>query len=168
MEIRAELESDHAEVFTVNQLAFDQDDESRIIEKIRESPHFVPELSLVAINNNELIGHILFSRLQINGAQEHTSLALAPMAVRPDHQKQGVGGKLIAEGFKRALQLGFDSVIVLGHKDYYPRFGFKRASTWNIKCPFNVPDNAFMAIELKPNALKDKRGTVRYADALME
>jgi predicted N-acetyltransferase YhbS len=104
----------------------------------------------------------LFSKIKIIGVKEYESLALAPMAVLPKYQKQGIGAKLIKEGLKKAKKIGFDSVFVLGHKDYYPRFGFEKASRWNIKCPFKVPDEAFMAIELSVGALKERSGIVEY------
>ena len=96
------------------------------------------------------------------------SLALAPMAVIPEFQKQGIGTKLIKKGIEQAKELGFDSIVVLGHKEYYPKFGFIRASNWSIKCPFEVPDEAFMAIELTERAFEDKAGTVKYPDEFME
>jgi predicted N-acetyltransferase YhbS len=152
----------------VNQLAFQQENESKLIEKIRVGENFVPELSLVAELDGEMVGHILFSKIKIVGKAEHESLALAPMAVLPKFQKQGIGGELVKAGLEIARKLGFDSVIVLGHADYYPRFGFEKASKWDIKCPFEVPDEAFMVIELVEDSLKDKAGTVRYPKEFME
>ncbi|WP_455367207.1 GNAT family N-acetyltransferase, partial [[Eubacterium] cellulosolvens] len=115
-----------------------------------------------------IVGHILFSKIKIRGEKDHETLALAPMAVLPKFQKQGIGGKLIREGLNKARELGFDSVIVLGHNEYYPRFGFERASKWNITCPFEVPDEAFMAIELNPGALSVKAGIVEYPKEFSE
>ena len=162
MIIRKETKKDYKIIYEVNKKAFNQNDESELIKRIRSSNHFIPELSLVAEENGEVIGHILFSKIKIIGERVYESLSLAPMSVLPKFQKQGVGGKLVKEGLKKARNLGFNSVIVLGHKEYYPRFGFKRASKWNIKCPFEVPDDAFMAIELKEGALENKSGTVQY------
>ena len=90
------------------------------------------------------------------------------MAVIPAFQKQGVGSELIKKGMAKVKELGFDSIIVLGHKDYYPKFGFERASKWNIKCPFEVPEEAFMAITLTEKAFEGKSGTVKYSDEFME
>ena len=84
------------------------------------------------------------------------------MAVLPKFQKKGIGGSLIIEGLKKAKELGYKSVIVLGHKEYYPKFGFKKASKWGIVCPFEVPDEYFMAIELTAETLSEKTGTVVY------
>jgi len=149
-------------------LAFQQENESKLIEKIRKGENFVPELSLVAEIDDEIVGHILFSKINIIGDAIFESLALAPMAVIPEFQKQGIGGKLIKKGIEKAKELGFDSIIVLGHKEYYPKFGFQKASKWGIKCPFDVPDEVFMAIELANKALENKAGTVKYPKEFME
>jgi len=84
------------------------------------------------------------------------------MAVHPDYQKRGIGSKMIGKGLTMAKKLGFKSIIVTGHPEYYPRFGFAAASKWEIRAPFNVPDDAFLAIELTRNGLENCRGTVKY------
>ena len=168
IKIRKEEEKDYKRVYEVNRLAFQQENESKLIEKIRKGENFIPELSLVADIGNEIVGHILFSKIKIIGNSVFESLALAPMAVIPEFQKQGIGGKLIKTGFEKAKGLGFDSIIVLGHEEYYPKFGFRRASKWSIKCPFDVPDEVFMAIELTDKALENKAGTVKYPKEFME
>lgn len=168
IKIRKEEEKDYKKVYEVHRLAFQQENESKLIEKIRKGENFVPELSLVAEIGNEIVGHILFSKIKIIGNSVFESLALAPMAVIPKFQKQGIGGKLIKKGFEKAKRLGFDSIVVLGHKEYYPKFGFQRASKWSIKCPFEVPDESFMAIELTKKALECKAGTVKYPEEFME
>jgi putative acetyltransferase len=162
MIIRIEKEEDSKSIYEINERAFKQKDESELIERIRSSKNFVPELSLVAEEDGKIVGHIMFSKIKIIGEEEYESLALAPMAVLPELQRQGIGGKLIKEGLNKAREIGFDSVIVLGHKDYYPRFGFERASKWNIKCPFQAPDETFMAIELNYESLANKPGMVEY------
>lgn len=96
------------------------------------------------------------------------SLALAPLSVMPEFQRKGVGSALIRQGLHNAKDLGYSSVIDLGHADYYPRFGFKPASSWNITCPFPTPDEAFMALELLPHALDGIAGVVEYAPAFYE
>jgi predicted N-acetyltransferase YhbS len=162
MIIRREKKEDFNSINEVNEQAFKQKDESELIKRIRASKNFIPDLSLVAEVNGKIIGHILFSKIKIIGVKEYESLALAPMAVLPEFQNKGIGRKLIKEGLKKARELGFNSVIVVGHHDYYPRFGFERASKWNIKCPFEVPNEAFLAIELKDGALTEKSGIVEY------
>jgi predicted N-acetyltransferase YhbS len=96
------------------------------------------------------------------------SLALAPVAVLPEYQNQGIGGKLIMEGHRLARELGYGSVIVVGHPAYYPRFGYKPASRWNITASFEVPDEAFMALELLEGGLKDVSGEIEYVKEFFE
>ncbi len=168
--IRAEQPSDVEKIREVNDSAFEQENEGRLIAKIRETEAFVDELSLVAeTEQQEIIGHILFSRIGIETESGMAgSLALAPMAVKPESQNKGVGSALVREGLKRAAELGFKSVVVLGHPTYYPKFGFIRASEKGIKPPFDVPDEVFMVLELIPGALDEVQGTVRYSDAILE
>jgi len=166
--IKEEQASDYQRVYEVNRLAFQQEDESRLIEKIRAGQNYVPRLSLVAEIDDKIVGHILFSKLKIiSDDLTYESLALAPMAVIPGYQKMRIGSRLVEDGLKRAEELGFKSVIVLGHPEYYPRFGFSKASKWGIKCPFEVPDEAFMAIELNDRALDGKSGIVSYPDEFL-
>lgn len=163
--IRQEKPNDFNEVFEVNQVAFEQDNEAKLVDALRNNPTvFIPELSLVATDNNKIVGHILFTKIIIkdDNGNINESLGLAPMAVRPELQKSGIGGQLIKHGLKAAEELGFKSVIVLGHEHYYPKFGFEPAYKWNIKAPFDVPSNVFMAIELVKEGLKNISGTVIY------
>lgn len=139
-------------------------DEHNLVKRLRSSSNYISELALVAELNGTVAGYILFSRVfikQSNGGLVE-SLALAPVSVRPNDQRQGVGGALIREGHKLAKANGFRSVILLGHPDYYPRFGYQAASKWRIKAPFDVPDEAFMAIELVEGALRGAEGIVQY------
>jgi len=164
--ITAETEKDYPEVYQVNALAFGQENESKLIEELRPTAHYIPELSLVAKLEGQLVGHILFSLIDIIDTNvRHSSLTLAPLAVHPDFQKQGIGSQLVAQGLAKARSLGYSSAIVLGHPQYYPRFGFVTAAQWNIRCPFEVPSEAFMAIELLPGGLQGKSGVVKFADA---
>ena len=166
--IRKEHESDYQRVYEVNKLAFQQEDESKLIEKIRKGQNFISELSLVAEVDGKIVGHILFSKIKIMSDDSiYDSLSLAPMAVIPEYQKKKVGSKLVEKGLKKAEKLGFNSVIVLGHSEYYPKFGFLKASKWGIKCPFEVPEEAFMAIELVDGALDGKKGIVQYPDEFL-
>ncbi len=120
---------------------------------------------MVAQIDNEIVGHILLTKIQIIGNEIYDSLALAPMAVLPEFQNHQIGSALVRAGLKKAKDLKFKSVIVLGHKNYYPKFGFQKASNWQIKCPFEVPDEAFMAIELIKNGLENISGIVQYPKA---
>ncbi|WP_274308492.1 GNAT family N-acetyltransferase [Solibacillus daqui] len=139
--------------------------EHLLVSRIRKSDAFIPELSLVAVDqNNEIIGHILLSKITIvNDDNIANSLALAPVCVSPAHQKKGIGSKLINDALKLAKVLGHHSVIVLGHQDYYPKFGFKQANLWNIRAPFEVPAEIFMALELSENSLENVQGVVQYS-----
>ncbi|MGM7700600.1 GNAT family N-acetyltransferase [Pseudalkalibacillus sp. Hm43] len=170
--IRAEQPSDVEKIREVNDSAFEQENEGKLIAKLRESEAFVEELSLVAeTEQQEIIGHILFSRIRIeteSGMVDSHSLALAPMAVKPESQNKGIGSALVREGLKRAEEIGYESVVVLGHPTYYPKFGFIPASEKGIKPPFDVSDEVFMVLELDPGALDEVEGTVRYPDAFLE
>ena len=167
--IRAETEKDYLKISEITTLVFGQNNESFLINKLRENSRFIPGLSLVAEFNNEIIGYILFYPITINdGDHKHDSLALAPMSVHPEYQKMGVGGKLVKEGLSCARKMGFASVVVLGHPEYYPRFGFKIASTFGIKSPFEVPDNAFMVLELMDGTLTGVKGVVEYPKPFTE
>jgi putative acetyltransferase len=137
IKIRHETASNYPAVKKVNDLAFNQPDEGILVDKLRLNPAFIPELSLVAEFEGQIIGHILFSPIRIiNNDQVFQSLALAPMAVLPEFQKKGIGKKLVISGLNSARKSIYQSVIVLGHKDYYPKFGFRPASNWHIKAPF--------------------------------
>ncbi|TDO07631.1 putative N-acetyltransferase YhbS [Bacillus subtilis] len=137
-----------------------------LVNKIRKSDAFIPELSLVAVNGKGIVGHVLLSKIKIvDGDNAVDSLALAPVSVAPEYQRKGIGSQLIHVALKKAKELGYRSVIVLGHKDYYPKFGFKPASLWNIKAPFEVPDEVFMALELSKDSLENVKGVVHYSKA---
>lgn len=165
--VRREQEKDILAIKEVNDLAFGQENEARLIEAIRNSEYFVPDLSLVAeTDKQEIIGHILFSVITIetkNGPVR--TLALAPMAVKPKYQNQGIGSSLVREGLRRSKELGYTAVIVLGHAKYYPKFGFTPASDKGIRPPFKVRDEVFMVYETEPGALNYVEGTVNYPEA---
>lgn len=162
--IRQENKTDYKKIYELNLLAFEEKEEAVLVELLRENDKFIPQLSLVALLNNKVVGHILFTEIKIidTNENEFKSLALAPMAVLPRYQKKGIGGKLIIKGLDIATKLNFKSVIVLGHEHYYPRFGFVPTTKWNIKAPYEVPANAFMGIELVKNGLKNVNGIVKY------
>ena len=147
--IRPESQADHAAVAAVHRAAFGKDDEMQIVERTRALPEHLPELSLVADLGGRVVGHVLLSRARLAGG---AVLALGPIGVLPDFQRQGIGDALMREGIERARAGGERLIILLGHPAYYPRFGFVRASTLGIRPPYNVPDEAFMALELHPGA----------------
>ena len=167
--IRHETANDYLGIKKVNDLAFGQPVEGLMVEKLRKNPDFIEKLSIVAEVNEKVVGHILFFSIKVkDNTLEHVTLSLAPMAVIPELQGKGIGSKLVIKGLETAKELGFRSVIVLGHMDYYPKFGFTPASNWGIKAPFDVPDKAFMAMELTVNGLKGISGTVIYPKEIEE
>lgn len=172
--IRQEKENDYKLSESVVERAFENAEhtdhrEHFLVAKLRKSDVFVPELSRVAELDGEIVGHIMLTKLLIeNEGNKYNSLALAPVSVLPEYMNKGIGSRLIKESLKIAKEMGFKSVIVLGHDKYYPRFGFKPASRWGIKAPFDVPDEAFMALELEARALDGIAGTVIYSKEFLE
>ena len=162
--IRPEISKDLPGIFALHKIVFGQDNEAILVDALRRTGAFIPNLSLVAISGDQIVGHILFTRIQVGDETGNTSesLALAPMAVKPGFQKMGIGAKLIRTGLEKAKEEGFKSVIVLGHEHYYPKFGFQPAEKWNIRLSFKVPPNVFMAIELVNGGLNNVSGTVIY------
>lgn len=167
--IRPETAQDYALISQINDLAFGQKNESRLVENLRRNKKFISRLSPVAQLDNEIVGHILFFTLTIkNQPYEYESVALPPIAVLPAYQRRAIGSALIHAGLAQCRREGFCSVIVLGHPEYYPRFGFRRASTWKISAPFDVPEEAFMAMEPTENGLINVQGSVVYPDEFRE
>lgn len=169
MNIRQELPTDYPAVFKIIEEAFGNEEysdqqEQFLVNRLRKSSAFIPELSLVAEKDGEVIGHILLTKINIiDGEIAHPSLALAPVTVSPAYQKQGIGGQLVKKAHGQARTLGYKSIVLLGHKDYYPRFGYVRTSKFGISLPFEVPDENAMAIELVEEGLKGVNGRVEYA-----
>lgn len=168
--IREEQPEDFKEVDELIEAAFRDLEESDhtehlLVQRLRQSEAFDPELSLVAQTlQGKIVGHILLTKAQIiNDSQSFEVLALAPLSVLPAFQRNLIGSKLIQRAHQRAAELGYSAIVVLGHKDYYPRFGYKKASQFAIRFPFEVPDEYCMVAELRENALKGINGTVLYA-----
>lgn len=169
VEIKEETAGDFPAVYNVHSTAFGRKEEARLTDRLRLSNAYIPQLSLVAILEGKVVGHIMFTKIDIiNDENIIQSLSLAPMAVIPEMQGKGIGGQLVRYGLTKAKELGYKSVIVLGHKDYYPRFGFVSTQKWQIKPPFNVPANTFMGLELDENSLSNAAGTVKYADEFIQ
>ncbi len=159
--IRPERGSDLTSIRTVNRAAFDTAAEAGLVEALRANGHAT--ISLVAEVRNEVVGHILFSPMTFEERSEVARpLGLAPMAVIPAWQRMGIGSKLVREGLAQCGVLGCQAVFVLGHPDYYPRFDFVPASRFGIRSTYDVPDEAFMAIEIVEGALARAGGVVRY------
>ncbi|MGA9225507.1 MAG: N-acetyltransferase [Mesobacillus sp.] len=166
--IRQESPSDYQDIREVNILAFNnQENEAKLVELIRQSENFIPQLSLVAESENqEIIGHILISTITIvteNG--KISTLGLAPMAVKPGYQNKGIGSALVSSGLEACQESGYKHIFVLGHPNFYPRFGFVSSKANGINPPFPVPDEVFMALELESGSLSGMHGRIEYPAA---
>jgi putative acetyltransferase len=161
---RPEETKDHAAIFEINQLAFPEDNEARLVDMLRDSESYVNGLSMVAEKDGEIVGHILFTKLTIESSnRDNIALSLAPLAVKPNFQRQGIGAGLIKEGIKACKSLGYGAIVVVGHPEYYPKFGFSPAREKGLGTPFPVPDDAFMVYELVPGYLDNIQGIVKLA-----
>ena len=159
--IRRETPEDKAAIRHVNEEAFGQKEEAEIIEKLRNRG--VLTLSLVAIQDDRIVGHIAFSPVKVESERSSfEAIALAPMAVLPAYQRKGIGSQLVRSGIKKCQHLGHEIIVVLGHPNYYPRFGFVLAKPKGIRCEFEVPDEAWMVLELSEGALAGRQGTVSF------
>ncbi|WP_254507069.1 GNAT family N-acetyltransferase [Anatilimnocola floriformis] len=158
-DIRAEQPGDSAAIDALVRAAFGQDEEMLLVRSLRDGGFNL--LSLVAVRGKEIAGHLLFTRLLIEGVdQTWNAVALAPIAVSPDRQRSGIGSQLMRTGLLQLKDRGESIVVVLGHEHYYPRFGFSAQLAESLISPFPGPH--WMALELLPGALKDVRGQVKY------
>ena len=158
--VRTEESDDADLVRSVNMRAFGRPDEAALVDALRGTPGVV---SLVAVAHDRLVGHILFTRVEVDGVRDSIAVAgLAPMAVLPEHQRRGIGSALVRAGLDSCREHGYRAVVVLGHPEFYPRFGFTPAAARGLTCEWPVPPEAFMTIELEPGALAGARGVVRY------
>jgi putative acetyltransferase len=159
--VRAEAEADRAAVREVNERAFGGAVEADLVDALRASAR--PILSLVAEAGGRVVGHILFSPVTVeSGSSSFAAMGLAPMAVLPELQRRGVGSALVRRGLEECLRAGHEAVFVLGHPEYYPRFGFETAARKGFGCEYPVPDEAFMVAELREGALAGRAGLVKY------
>jgi putative acetyltransferase len=171
IKLRAETPADYAKISSVIENAFGQKAEVFLVDRLRKAPEFVKELSIVAETNGVILGHVLLYPVPVispnidpdtNSDDRAIVLALAPISVDGAHQNRGIGEKIIHHAIAQAKALGYGTVIVLGDSLYYSRFGFLPASRWGIRPPFDAPDDAFMALELKDGCLDSISGTVVY------
>lgn len=160
MLIRAEMEADWDAVHALNTAAFEQQTEANLVNILREQA--IPIVSLVAEDEGRIVGHILFSPVTLTGHPEAKMMGLAPMAVAPDRQNTGIGSALVRSGLAACQVFEMGAVVVLGHPQYYPRFGFVPSTRFGITCEYEVPEEVFMALELQPGYLQEKAGMVRY------
>lgn len=168
LRIEPEKPEDHAAIRRLTEEAFKNvpqasGDEANLVERLRRSPEYVPHLSLAARLGEELVGHIMFTRLYIDGAWQ--SLILAPLSVAPRYQRRGVGGLLIEEGHRLAAELGFVASVLVGHADYYPRFGYRPLSDFAFTIPFPAPPECSLVKELAAGALAQARGEAVFSAA---
>ena len=157
IDIREELPEDIAAIREVNKRAFGQNQEPNLVDALRSNGASL--LSLVATVDGQVVGHIMYSPAII---AEVAGAALAPMAVLPEHQRRGIGSKLIETGTRKLKDAGIPFIIVLGHPSYYPRFGFQPASTVGIRCEWDVPDEVFMLLVLDEVRMQAVSGLAKY------
>ncbi len=163
IQIREEAPGDFDQIAALLDLAFDGSDESRLVADLRAEGAAIAALAAVE-NGDRILGHILFSELPIEtGGDALRAAALAPLAVLPERQRQGIGSALVGAGLAACRERGVAAVVVLGDPDYYPRFGFSAATARNLRAPFSGP--AFMALELLPGCLDGVTGPVCYTAA---
>ena len=166
IEIRAERRGEYQEIRQVIVAAFGGDIEANVVELLRDRNR--APVALVAVSDNMIVGHIMFSPVTITPAPKtFRAVGLAPLSVLPEFQRQGIGSMLAREGLKKCAAAGFEMVVVLGSHHYYPRFGFSRASLYGLGNEYDA-DEHFMAIELKHGALDKVSGTVRYSSEFKE
>lgn len=160
--IREEAAQDFAAIHEVEEQAFGQSDEADLVDALRQRGAVV--LSLVALLDGQVVGHILFTPVSIESAVgTFSAIGLGPMAVSPLHQRRGIGSELVRRGLDNLRAAGHELVVVLGHPDYYPRFGFVPSVRYAIRSEYDVPDDVFMVLELRDGALERQRGgLVRY------
>lgn len=158
--IRNEEEEDRAAVHAVNITAFKSPAEACLVDILRQEAS--PVVSLVAIENNAVVGHIMFSPVLLSEQPGLKIMGLAPLAVLQRNQRTGTGSALISAGLQRCKEMGWGAVVVLGFPAYYPRFGFVPASRFGLGCEYDVADEAFMAVELQPGYLHGSSGIIHY------
>jgi putative acetyltransferase len=169
LKIRVETPEDQSEIFKITQQAFGQDLEARLVDLLRESDNYEKKLSLVAEKKGEMVGHILFTPISIEPASEDfKAVILGPLAVKPYLHKQGIGSALIARGINACRSSGYRAIVVIGHPAYYPQFGFTRAGAKGLETPVPTAEEAFMVLELVPDALNGIQGKIIFPQEFYE
>lgn len=163
MKIRPEQKDDISAIHDLNASVFDTSAEANLVDNLRTQAK--PIVSLVAEQNGSIIGHILFSPVTLDAYPELNIMALAPMAVDESLQGSGVGSAMVELGLSYCKELGCGAVVVLGHPDYYPRFGFQVSTKFGITSEYDVPEDTFMIMELSHHYLDNKSGTIKYHPA---
>ena len=165
IEIREERPDDYEAVRRVNESAFEGPQEAALVDALRGAAR--PSVSLVAVEEGRVVGHIFFSPMTVESdgeseADSFLAMGLAPLAVAPESQRRGTGSRLVRAGLEECRRAGCGAVFVLGHADYYPRFGFAPAGPRGFRCEYDVPVEVFMVTELTPGALAGRAGLVKY------
>jgi len=170
--IREQTEADAEAVYEINRLAFPAEDEAILVEQLlsQASPCIslvaeISEQSASSDSTTRIVGHILFSPVSLEEYSNLDLMGLAPMAVLPEYQNQSIGSKLVESGLQCCRNKQIGAVVVLGHPEYYPRFGFRPASLFNTRSEYDVPDEVFLVLELEPEYLSEYSGTFRYDPA---
>ena len=163
MNIREERPEDAGTIRAVNLAAFETSVEANLVDALRDQAR--PIVSLVAEDAGAIVGHILFSPVTLVHGRNLPMMGLAPMAVVPERQRTGIGSQLVLAGLEHCRREGVAAVVVVGHATYYPRFGFVPGSRFGLACEYDVPDDVFLACELRNGALSGVSGTVRYHPA---
>lgn len=162
--VRTERAEDIPAIRVIIEKAFQQTEEADIVDSLRQSCD--DAISLVAEDSGQVIGHLMFSPVELSSNDRRiVGMGLAPMAVLPERQRQGVGRQLVEAGISLLKERSCPFVIVLGHPKYYPRFGFEPASKYNLKCQWDdVPNEAFMALVFDPESLEGAQGVAKYKE----
>jgi putative acetyltransferase len=166
MVIRNETAGDRDAVRALNEAAFESRAEALLVDALRDRA--TPLVSLVAEKEGLVIGHILFSPVTLSDHEDLRIMGLAPMAVAPSHQRRGIGSSLVRVGLDRCKALGAGAVVVLGHPEFYPRFGFVPSTRFGITSEYEVPEDVFMITDLEPGYLRGAAGTIRYHPAFKD
>jgi putative acetyltransferase len=165
--IRPERPDDLPTIRQVNNLAFGRSEEAQLVDRLRENCRDL--ISLVALAEDHLVGHILFTPVNLNGTgRSLVGTGLGPLAVRPDYQQQGIGSTLVRQGIENVMEQGSPFIVVLGHSTYYPRFGFEPAGRFGIRSQWKVPNHAFMILVLDETAMRGLSCLAEYQPEFSE
>jgi putative acetyltransferase len=163
--VRPERAADIEQIRALHSAAFETNGEAELVDRLRRGAEVI---ALVADDSGQILGHVLFSPVTLPGHGDVRIVGLAPIAVIPERQRVGVGSALIRRGLETCRESGIDAVVLIGHPTYYRRFGFQPASRFGLRSEYDVPDDVFMAMELRPGALTGKSGTIRYHSAFAD
>jgi putative acetyltransferase len=160
MTIRPEQTKDIAAIKKINLAAFKTEEEAWLVDEIRKQDQDM--ISLVAEKNNQIVGHIMFSQGSNKSCPDIKIIGLAPMAVLPEHQNKGIGSRLVKAGIQACKEAGYQAIIVLGHPNFYPKFGFIPSINFNLKGEYDVPPEVFMVLEIEKDILSPCSGILEY------